>query len=51
MVAEDKRAKENRRKGTERRKSSILSYELLNLNSPDKRNEPNRRRVRDRRIK
>ncbi len=51
MVAEEKRAKENRRKGTERRKSSILSYELLNLDSPDKRNVPNRRCGRDRRVK
>ncbi len=50
MVAEEKRAKENRRKGKERRKSSTMSYELLNLDSPDKREEPNRRSGKDRRI-
>jgi hypothetical protein len=51
MGEKKQRDKEKRRKDAERRASSILDYELLNLNSPDKRSDPNRRSGKDRRIK
>ncbi|MBC8550680.1 MAG: hypothetical protein H8D23_13635 [Candidatus Brocadiales bacterium] len=43
MAVNEQRAEEDRRKGTERRESNTLNYELLNLASPDKRSEPDRR--------
>ncbi len=39
----EQRSKEDQRKNTERRKSNILNYELLNFDRPDSRSEPNRR--------
>ncbi len=51
MGEKEHRSKEGRRKDTERRKSKILNYELLNLDRPDKRSEPNRRSCKDRRVK
>ena len=51
MVEQEQRSEEDRRKDTERRKSNILNYELLNFASPDKRNGLDRRSGNDRRIK
>ncbi len=51
MAVNEQRDEENRRKGAERRESNTLNYELLNLASPDKRNEPNRRSGKEEDIK
>ena len=51
MGEKEQRSREGRRKGTDRRKSNILDYELLNIARPDKRSGPDRRSGEDRRIK
>jgi len=51
MGEKEQRSKEDRRKILERRKSKILDYELLNLDSQDKRSEPNRRSGKEQRFK
>ncbi len=50
MGEKEQRSEENRRKDTERRKSKILNYELLNLDRPDKRSGADRRSGKERRI-
>jgi hypothetical protein len=56
-VSEGQQSREDRRKDTENRKvserrvSKILEYELLNLDRPDKRSDPNRRSGKKRRLK
>jgi hypothetical protein len=50
----EQRSKENRRKATDRRKSSITEitdFIRLNLGKPDSRSEPSRRSGKDRRTK
>jgi hypothetical protein len=51
MEEKGQQSRKDRRKGTERRESNALNYELLNLDSPDKRNEPNRRSGKEKKIK
>ncbi len=47
----EQRPKENRRKVTDRRKSSITDFILLNLDRPDRRSGSDRRSGKDRRVK
>lgn len=43
MGEKEQRSREDRRNGTERRESNTLNYELLNLDSQDKRGGSDRR--------
>ncbi len=50
MGEKEHRSREGRRKVTDRRKSNITNYELLNLDFPDRRSGTDRRSRKDRRV-
>ena len=51
MGEKEQRSREGRRKKTDRRKSKITDYELLNLDRPDRRSGSDRRSGKDRKVK
>ena len=51
MGEKEQRAGDGRRKKTDRRKSKITDYKLLNLDRPDRRGGTDRRSGKDRRDK